>query len=120
MTKHKSNFNHRLSSSPGARLAKQLPADSLAHLEVPPGDPAPTCEWPAFILDLRLQETPGAQAPGPCGTHLGIYDVRDVPGGQQGHAHVLQQVRQALLPFPLGVLHPVDDGLEDRLFRIHL
>lgn len=53
-------------------------------------------------------------------THLSVYDVGDVPGGQQGHPDVLQQVRQGLFSLLLVVLHPVDDGLEDRLFRVHL
>jgi len=53
-------------------------------------------------------------------THLSVYDVCDVAGGQQGHPDILQQVRQGPLPLLLGVLHPADHSLEDRLFRIHL
>lgn len=74
-------------------------------------------------MDLRPQHyAEDRQARGPVSsrTHLCVDDVGDVPGGEQGHPDVLQQVRQGLFSLLLGVLHPVDDGLKDRLFRIHL
>lgn len=65
-------------------------------------------------------EIPEVWDPGVSRTHLSVYDVRDIPGGQQGHPDILQQVGQQLFTLLLGVLHPGDDGLKDRLFRIHL
>lgn len=52
--------------------------------------------------------------------YLGVDDIGDVAGGEKRHAHILQQLRQRCFPFFFWVLHPVDNCLKNRLFRVHL